>query len=93
MTIGILNLILYIPQSNSLKAKRQVLHSLKANLRNSFNIAVAQIGDEDKWQKAKLAIVGVEKNRETMNSSLSRIINFIENFNQVELINHDLELI
>ena len=93
MTIGILNLDLYLPQSQSLKAKRQILHGLKANLRNSFNIAVTQVDEEDKWQKAQLAIVGVEKNRNTINSSLSRIINFVENFSQVELINHQIELI
>ena len=93
MTVGILNISIYIPESNSLKAKRRLLHSLKANLRNNFNIAVAQIGDEDKWQKSQLAIVGVEKNRETINSCLSQIINYIENFKQVELINHQIELI
>lgn len=93
MTIGILNLILYLPNSNSLKAKRQILHSLKANLRNSFNIAITQIDDEDKWQKAILAVVGVEKNRNTMNSNLSRIINFIENFSEVQLVNHQIQLI
>lgn len=93
MTIGILNLILYIPESNSLKAKRQILQSLKTNLRNHFNIAVTQVGEEDKWQKAMLAVVGVEKNREMMNSSLSRVVNFIERFHQVELINHQIELI
>ena len=93
MTVGILNLVLYIPESNSLKAKRQILHSLKANLRNSFNIAIAQLADEDKWQKSTLAVVGVEKNRQTINSSLSRVVNFIENFSQVELVNYNIELI
>lgn len=93
MTIGIINLNIYIPESNSLKAKRQVLHSLKANLRNKFNIAVTQIDEEDKWQKAQLAIVGVEKNKAVMNSSLSRIINFIENFRCIELIDYNIELI
>jgi hypothetical protein len=93
MTIGILNLSLYIPQSNSLKAKRQVLHCLKARLRNSFNIAVTQLDEGDKWQKAQLVVVGAEKKRETINSSLSRIINFVENFSQVELIDHQIELL
>lgn len=59
MTIGILKLTLFIHDSNSLKEKRVVLHSLKARLRNNFNVAVSQIGDEDKWQKSTLAVVGV----------------------------------
>ncbi len=58
MTVGILKVVLFIQDSNSLKAKRMVLHSLKVRLRNNFNVAVTQIDHEDKWQKAALAIVG-----------------------------------
>jgi len=93
MTIGILKLLLFIPESNSLKDKRMVLHSLKAKMRNKFNVAITQIDDEDKWQKATLAIVGVEKDKRHMNSVLSEIINFVENFNSAELINHEMEMI
>lgn len=93
MTVGILNLVLFIGDSNSLKAKRMVLHSLKARLRNNFNVAVTQVGDQDKWQKATLAVVGVERDKGSMNSTLSRIINFVAGFNGVSLINHEMELI
>jgi len=91
--IGILHLGIYIPESNSLKAKRQVLHKLKANIRNSFNVAVTQVDQEDKWQRAELAVVGVEKSRDTINSILSRIINYMENFSQIELIDYQIELL
>lgn len=93
MTVGILKLILFMPGSNSLKEKRMILHSLKARLRNNFNIAVTQVDDVDKWQKATMAVVGIEKDRSKMNSILSRILNFIEAFNQAELVNYEIELI
>jgi hypothetical protein len=93
MTIGILRLVIFIPQSNSLKSKRMILHSLKARLRNSFNIAVTQIDDQDKWQKSTLAIVGIEKNKNTMNSILSNILNFIERMDTIQLINYEMEMI
>ncbi|MBI5145395.1 MAG: DUF503 domain-containing protein [Candidatus Omnitrophica bacterium] len=93
MTIGILKVVLFIPESNSLKEKRMVLHSLKARLRNNFNVAVSQIDDEDKWQKTTLAVAGVEKDRNKMNSVLSNIVNFIEEFNQVSLIDQEMELL
>jgi len=93
MTIGILKLVLFIQDSNSLKEKRMVLHSLKARLRNSFNVAVTQIGDEDKWQKTTLAVVGVERYRKNMNRILSDTVNFIENFNRINLIDYEMELI
>lgn len=93
MTIGILKVVLFIHESNSLKKKRMVLHSLTSRLRNSFNVSVAQIDGEDKWQKATLAIVGVGKDRRNIDSRLSDIINFIEGFKAAELVNHEMELI
>lgn len=93
MTIGILRLTLFIPDSHSLKEKRMVLHSLKARLRNNFNVALSQIGDEDKWQKTTLAVVGIEKTRNNMNSVLSNIVNFIEELKTTDLINYEMELI
>jgi uncharacterized protein len=93
MTVGILQLELFIPASNSLKAKRMVLHSVKARLRNSFNVAVAQIDDEDKWQKTTLAVVGVERDRRNMNATLSSVVNFIERFDSVNMIDYEMEII
>lgn len=70
-----------------------VLHSIKARLKNNFNVAVTQIDDEDKWQRATLAIVGVERDRKNMNSILSGVINFLEEFGNINLVNHEMELI
>jgi uncharacterized protein YlxP (DUF503 family) len=93
MTVGILKIVLFIPGSNSLKEKRMILHSLKARLRNNFNIAVTQIEDEDKWQKTTLAVVGVGKDRNQVNSTMSTVINFIERFHNINLIDYEMELI
>ena len=93
MVIGILKLSLFIGNSDSLKKKRMVLHSYKSRLRNNFNLAVAQVDDEDKWQKATLVIVGVEKNRQAMDRTLSHTLNFTESFNGMEIIDHETELI
>jgi len=93
MTVGILKVSLFIPQSNSLKAKRMVLHSIKAQLRNRFNVALAQIDDEDKWQKATLAIAGVERDKRHMESVLSEVINFISEIQSAQLIEHQIELL
>ncbi len=93
MTVGILRISLFIPESNSLKEKRRVLHSLKARLRNNFNVGLAQIDGEDKWQKATLAVVGVERSGNNVNSVLSNVVNFIGNYNGVNIIDYEMELI
>ncbi|MFA5410991.1 MAG: DUF503 family protein, partial [Candidatus Omnitrophota bacterium] len=62
-------------------------------LRNNFNVAVTQIADEDKWQKATLAVVGAERDGRNMNSVLSGVVKFMENFHQVHLLEQEMELI
>ena len=93
MTIAILRLVLFISNSNSLKTKRMVLHSLKARLRNKFNIAISEVADEDKWQKSTLVVVGVQKDKRYMDRQFSQIINFIENFNQADIVDYEMEMI
>ena len=70
-----------------------VLLSLKERLRNKFNIAISEIEDEDKWQKSTLAIVGVNRQKSHLDSQCSKIINFIENFNQVSIVDYKPELL
>ena len=58
-SIGVLTLELRLENSHSLKEKRHVVESLKARLRNKFNVAVAEIDYQDLWQRAAVAAVTV----------------------------------
>ena len=93
MTVGILNIILYIDSSHSLKEKRMVVNSVKARLRSNFNVAVTQMEDGDKWQRANLVVVGVERHRDILNSTLSNVVNFVGNRSDVSIIDYSMELI
>ncbi len=42
---------LFLPQSRSLKAKRQVLKSLKDRIRNRFNVSIAEVDHQDLGQR------------------------------------------
>jgi uncharacterized protein YlxP (DUF503 family) len=91
MTIGLLKLLLFIPQSNSLKAKRMALQGLKVRLRRQFNIALSEVDNEDKWQKAVLALVSLDKDRNRLNSLFSKVVNFVEGTANVNLIDYEME--
>jgi uncharacterized protein YlxP (DUF503 family) len=58
-TIGVLTLELRLENSHSLKEKRHVLESLKTRLRNKFNVAIAEIDNQDLWQRGTVAAVTV----------------------------------
>jgi uncharacterized protein YlxP (DUF503 family) len=47
---------LHINDSGSLKSKRKTVSSLKAQLRQRFGAAVAEIDGHDTWQRATLLI-------------------------------------
>ena len=59
MVIGALTINLQVPTSTSLKDKRQVLRSLTARVRQTFNVAVAEVGDQELWQAAVVGVVCV----------------------------------
>ena len=93
MIIGILTVDLLIPSASSLKEKRRVIKSLKERLKNSFNISIIEDGYHDKWQRAKIAIANLNIDRRATESQLSKIENFIEGFQNVQILNRRAELI
>lgn len=64
MPIAHLTLELRIEGAHSLKDKRQAVRSIKDRLRNSFNVAVAEIEVTDLWQRATLGVVSISDSRD-----------------------------
>jgi uncharacterized protein YlxP (DUF503 family) len=56
MFIGIGRYEIFIPASTSLKDKRQVLRAVIQNVRNKFNVAIAEVDHQDLWQRAALGV-------------------------------------
>ncbi|HLK21689.1 MAG TPA: DUF503 domain-containing protein [Bryobacteraceae bacterium] len=58
-SIGVLTLELQLSEAHSLKDKRHTVKGLKDRLRSRFNVAVAEIGYQDLWQRALISAVTV----------------------------------
>jgi len=58
-SVGVLTLELHLSDSHSLKDKRHTVKGLKDRLRSRFNVAVAEIGYQDIWQRALISAVTV----------------------------------
>lgn len=54
-----MRLELHIPTSRSLKEKRAVLRPIVEGLRHRFQISVAEVGYQDKWQRALIGMAVV----------------------------------
>lgn len=93
MVVGSVIFTLGIEQAFSLKDKRKILNSLKAKLRNKFNIAVSEVGLQDVWNRSELAVVSVSGDRKRLDSLLSGVMNFMESFHDVEVIGIEEEIL
>lgn len=91
MTIGALTLELLIPGSHSLKDKRHVLQSLMKKLRNQFNVSVAEVENQDVWQRSTLAVVSVNSSPAELNRTLDYVVNFVQVDYEVEIIRFGVE--
>ena len=87
MSVGLLLLDCYIPESQSLKDKRRILSSLSERLRRQFNIAIAEVEYQDQWQRAQLAIVLVNTNWRMLQSSMSKLTEYVDRDRRVEVTN------
>ncbi|HEX6489132.1 MAG TPA: DUF503 domain-containing protein [Candidatus Dormibacteraeota bacterium] len=76
--LGVLRLTLHIPESGSLKSKRQVLGGLLRRVRDEFKVSVAEVGDRDRWQLAEVAIACVNEDRDHTAEVLSKVLTFVE---------------
>ena len=78
MVVGTLTVTLQVPDSSSLKDKRQVVRSLTARLRQTFNAAVAEVGDQDLWQSAVIGIACVSSDSRHADEMCQKVLRFVD---------------
>jgi uncharacterized protein YlxP (DUF503 family) len=77
-TIGVARLTIYLEDSFSLKDKRHVVRSITHQVRNKFNVSIAEVSDLDDMRMGTLAVVCVSNSAPHANQMLSAVINFVE---------------
>ena len=77
MRVGVLRIYFRIHDSRSLKEKRMVMRSLKDRLASRFNISVAEVGSNDKWQAGELGIATVGNDGRFVSSVVEKVKQFL----------------
>lgn len=94
MTVGICHLTLRLPQNHSLKEKRRVLKSLAARVHNRFNVSVAEVEGNDRWQLAVLGISCVSNGSQHAQRVIAAVVDFIEKDRpDLEVVDCQVEII
>lgn len=94
MSVGILVVRLRLPENHSLKGKRQVVKSVIARVRAQFNVSVAELDDQDLWQKATIGVSCISNHGQQANEVLNRVADFIAHSRlEAELIDYQIEIL
>ena len=93
MAVGVCRITLRMPGNSSLKDKRQVVKSLTAKLRNKFNLAVAEVDDNDSWQIATLGMTCVSNDARHAREILENAVEFVVRTRlDAELVDSEIEV-
>jgi uncharacterized protein YlxP (DUF503 family) len=78
LRVGTLRVDFRIPGSDSLKAKRKVMRSLKDRIRGRFPVAVAEVGYQDLHARGLLGIAAVAEEGRVVERVLDEVQRMIE---------------
>jgi|HubBroStandDraft_2_1064218.scaffolds.fasta_scaffold353490_2 uncharacterized protein YlxP (DUF503 family) len=73
MPVAQLTLELRIEHAQSLKDRRQVVRSMKDQLRQGFNISIAEMDEAVTWQSATLGIVAISHSRSYLHGLIEEV--------------------
>jgi uncharacterized protein YlxP (DUF503 family) len=73
MPVAQLTLEIRIEHAQSLKDRRQVVRSLKDQLKQSFNISVAEMDEAVMWQSATIGIVAISRSRDYLHGLIEEV--------------------
>ncbi len=84
---------LVLRDNHSLKEKRRVVKSIIGRVKSKFNVSIAEVGNQDLWQSAQIGFCIAGNEKRFVNSSLDKVIYFIEESNSAEIKHAEMEII
>lgn len=91
MVVGLLSLEIHILNSLSLKDKRMVLNHIKDRIRSKFNVSVAEIDYQDKWQRSLIGIALVTSEKGHAEEVLNKIFHLLDTDDNFEIVQYSID--
>ncbi|MGH9153993.1 MAG: DUF503 domain-containing protein [Acidimicrobiales bacterium] len=77
---------LRIPLSHSLKEKRAVVKPILEGARRRYSVAAAEVGHQDRWQRATLGFAAVGPDAGVVAEVLGHVERFVWSFPEAEVL-------
>src|SRR5256714_12002017 len=78
VALGVARVVLHLPDSGSLKSKRQVVSGLLPPLRPELKVSAAEVGELDRWQLGEIAVATVSGDGRQAGKVLAAALSYIE---------------
>ena len=92
MVVGVGQMELIIHSSSSLKAKRKVVKSILGKVRSKFDLSIAEIDGQDKWQRCRIGFAVVTNDQGLAHKMLETVIGYVERLHLAEIIDTSIEI-
>src|SRR5512138_1350978 len=95
MFVGVLRLTLHLPDPGSLKSKRHLLRSAIDRVKAKYNVSIAEVGDNDLWQRSVVGVTAVGNDHSFVNETLDKVGDFVASMHggQIQVTGRDLEIV
>jgi len=95
MFVGVLRLTLHLPDPGSLKSKRHLVRSAIDRVKAKFNVSIAEVAENDLWQKSVLGVAAVGNAHAFVNESLDKVADFVASMHggQIQITGRDIEIV
>ncbi len=90
MIVGVLTLELFFPYAQSLKDKRRILRGFKDRVRRRYNVALAEVDYQDKWQRALVGVVTLNSQQTVVEEVLGHVLADARNLQEAEVSGQEI---
>lgn len=91
MIIGVVHCECYLYNTRSLKEKRSVIKSIMTRLKQTLNVAVAEVDYQELWQRTTISIVTINNNRIIAEKELQKALALIDRTAEMERMTTEYE--
>jgi uncharacterized protein YlxP (DUF503 family) len=77
MFVGVLRLTLHLPSPGSLKSKRHLIRSAIDRVKARFNVSIAEVAENDLWQRSVLGATAVGNDHAFVNETLDKVAGLV----------------
>ena len=91
MHVAALEVRLHVPEANSLKDKRQVIRSILDRMRNHFQVAAAEVEEQDEHRTAVLGFACVSGSPHHAREVVAKVLDALRAHPVARVISHTLD--